>query len=53
MDILQYQSDFLAYLASKKTLKEPKNLYEPIDYILQIGGKRIRPMLTLMASDIF
>ncbi|CAL2086773.1 polyprenyl synthetase family protein [Tenacibaculum dicentrarchi] len=53
MDILQYQSDFLAYLTSKKTLKEPKNLYEPIDYILQIGGKRIRPMLTLMASDIF
>ncbi|MEX6626475.1 polyprenyl synthetase family protein [Tenacibaculum salmonis] len=53
MDILKYQSDFLSYLDSKKIIKEPKNLYEPIDYILQIGGKRIRPMLTLIASDIF
>ncbi|MCT4699330.1 polyprenyl synthetase family protein [Tenacibaculum haliotis] len=53
MDILQYQSDFLSYLDSKKTIKEPKNLYEPIDYILQIGGKRIRPILTLIAADIF
>lgn len=53
MDILQYQSDFLSYLASKKIIREPKNLYEPIDYILEIGGKRIRPVLTLIASDIF
>ncbi len=53
MDILQYQSDFLSYLDSKKIIREPKNLYEPIDYILQIGGKRIRPILTLIASDIF
>lgn len=53
MDILQYQSDFLSYLDSNKIIREPKNLYEPIDYILQIGGKRIRPVLTLIASDIF
>ena len=53
MDILQYQSDFLSFLESKKIIREPKNLYEPIDYILQLGGKRIRPVLTLIASDIF
>ncbi len=53
LDILQYQSDFLTYLSSQKLIKEPKNLYEPIDYILQLGGKRIRPVLTLIASDIF
>ena len=53
MDILKYQSDFLSYLDSKKIIKEPKNLYQPIDYILQIGGKRIRPILTLIAADIF
>lgn len=53
MDIQQYQSDFLSYLTTKKIVKEPKNLYEPIDYILQIGGKRIRPILTLIAADIF
>jgi geranylgeranyl diphosphate synthase type II len=53
LDILQYQSDFLSFLESKKIIREPKNLYEPIDYILQIGGKRIRPILTLIASDAF
>lgn len=53
MDILHYQKEFLGYLESKKWIQEPKNLYEPIDYILQLGGKRIRPVLTLMAADIF
>lgn len=32
---------------------EPKNLYEPIDYALQSGGKRIRPTLVLMAAKLF
>ncbi|MBK1438675.1 polyprenyl synthetase family protein [Parapedobacter sp. ISTM3] len=31
----------------------PQNLYEPIKYLLQIGGKRIRPLLTLLAADLF
>ena len=53
MDILQYQQVFLDYLGSKKWVREPQNLYEPIDYILQLGGKRMRPILTLMAADIF
>lgn len=33
--------------------KFPVELYEPIDYFLKIGGKRIRPVLTLMACDAF
>ncbi|MGB6153634.1 MAG: polyprenyl synthetase family protein, partial [Pricia sp.] len=33
--------------------KEPQNLYEPISYILNLGGKRLRPVLTLMATEIF
>jgi geranylgeranyl diphosphate synthase type II len=53
LDILHYQKEFLSYLASKDWIHEPKNLYEPIDYILKLGGKRIRPVLTLIASDIF
>jgi len=32
---------------------EPKELYAPIDYTLALGGKRIRPVLTLMACDMF
>ena len=53
LDILHYQKDFIDYLESKKWINEPKNLYEPIDYIIKLGGKRIRPVLTLMAADIF
>lgn len=33
--------------------QEPKELYEPINYILNLGGKRIRPALLLMANDLF
>ena len=44
---------FLEYLAQQQPTKEPKNLYEPIDYILNLGGKRIRPLLTLMAGELF
>ena len=33
--------------------KEPQGLYEPIAYVLSMGGKRIRPALTLMACNLF
>lgn len=32
---------------------EPTRLYEPIKYILSIGGKRVRPVFTLMACNLF
>lgn len=32
---------------------EPKELYEPISYTLAMGGKRIRPVLVLMAAELF
>jgi geranylgeranyl diphosphate synthase type II len=31
----------------------PENLYQPLEYFLQLGGKRIRPLLTLMSSEMF
>ncbi len=31
----------------------PAKLYEPISYILSLGGKRMRPALLLMACDLF
>jgi geranylgeranyl diphosphate synthase type II len=52
-DISQYQDFFITYLKNQNIQKEPKNLYEPIDYILGLGGKRMRPVLTLMAAEIF
>ena len=33
--------------------KTPESLYDPIKYILEIGGKRIRPYLVLMSTNVF
>lgn len=33
--------------------EEPKELYEPIRYVFETGGKRLRPLLTLMACNLF
>ncbi len=33
--------------------KHPKNLYEPLTYIMNLGGKRLRPALVLIATDMF
>ena len=48
-----YLKEFENYLFQKVVLREPANLYEPILYILGLGGKRVRPVLVLMAADIF
>ena len=32
--------------------REPANLYEPLDYMMSIGGKRIRPKLCLLACNL-
>ncbi|MDR2824004.1 MAG: polyprenyl synthetase family protein, partial [Prevotellaceae bacterium] len=32
---------------------EPHGLYAPIDYVLSLGGKRLRPALVLMACNLF
>ena len=46
-DIIEYQLENL-------TLPNvPKNLYDPIKYVLSIGGKRTRPALTLIAHQLF
>jgi geranylgeranyl diphosphate synthase type II len=31
----------------------PRELYEPLDYILALGGKRIRPVMLLMVTDMY
>ena len=51
--IYQYQEYISEYLTEQFSAKEPKNLYEPIHYILAVGGKRMRPVLTLMSAEIF
>ncbi len=48
-----YKKPFLKYLSDRKILKEPQNLYAPIEYILNLGGKRLRPILALMICDLY
>lgn len=51
IEVLKY--NFLNYMASKVEVKNPVNLYEPITYILDLGGKRLRPVLTLLACELY
>jgi geranylgeranyl diphosphate synthase, type II len=38
-------------LAAEK--KAPAELYEPVSYIMQLGGKRLRPVMVLFAHNLF
>ena len=49
-DILQKIEQEIAQL---QFTYPPKSLYEPIEYTLALGGKRIRPALTLMACNLY
>ena len=49
----KYYDQFIEFQNQQNFEKEPKQLYEPIEYILSLGGKKIRPLLTLMAADVF
>ena len=51
--ISDYQEIITSHFKSLTLNKEPNNLYEPIRYILSLGGKRLRPVLTLMATEVF
>jgi geranylgeranyl diphosphate synthase type II len=51
--ISDYQDLILKHFESLNYQKEPNNLYEPIRYILSLGGKKLRPVLTLMATEVF
>mgnify|MGYP003148269967 FL=1 len=53
LTIAEYREAIVDYLHQKIQVKEPVNLYEPMVYILEQGGKRLRPVLVLMAAEIF
>ena len=56
MDILLFQQSIeqeVQALCLREEKKQPGELYAPIAYILSLGGKRVRPLLTLMACDLF
>ncbi len=49
-ELLQFVNEALE---KENFLREPKELYEPITYILTLGGKRIRPVMMLMTVDMY
>ncbi len=51
--VSELQSLFRNYLDQNQFLQEPQGLYEPINYILNLGGKRLRPVLLLMGCNLF
>ncbi|WP_243630336.1 polyprenyl synthetase family protein [Taibaiella soli] len=45
---------FETYFLSQKTFpQQPETLYDPCNYLLKLGGKRVRPVLCLMGNELF
>ena len=51
--IKQLQQDFAEFLAKADLNGQPKELYDPISYTLLQSGKRLRPILCLLANEMF
>ncbi len=42
-----------AYIGALSYSREPQGLYDPIEYVLDMGGKRLRPVLMLLAYNLY
>ena len=51
--IKQLQQDFATFMAETDFNGQPAELYEPISYTILQSGKRLRPMLCLLANEMF
>ncbi|UKN00891.1 polyprenyl synthetase family protein [Paracrocinitomix mangrovi] len=51
--IESYRSHITNEIAATQFPEAPLNLYEPVKYILDLGGKRMRPILSMMACEMF
>lgn len=52
-DVVELQQEVEKGLSELSMPDRPMDLYEPIRYILSLGGKRMRPVSLLMACDLF
>lgn len=48
-----YRSFIAKEIEETQFPSSPNNLYEPVKYILDLGGKRMRPILSMMACELF
>jgi geranylgeranyl diphosphate synthase type II len=46
-------TSFQEYLYQTYITTEPQSLYEPANYMLSLGGKRLRPLVCLAACELF
>jgi len=54
MEFLDQYQKIIADAIEKYTFtSQPSELYEPMNYIISHGGKRLRPIMVLMATDLF
>jgi geranylgeranyl diphosphate synthase type II len=51
--IARYREAFLDHLKNENYPETPGALYEPIRYIMDLGGKRMRPVLVLLSADLY
>jgi geranylgeranyl diphosphate synthase type II len=51
--ISEYQGIIVKEIEVFQKENKDFSLYDPVNYILDIGGKRLRPVLTLLATDLF
>jgi len=51
--IEKLRGQFLSYLKDNHFENQPEALYQPINYIMELGGKRMRPVMLLMAHELF
>jgi len=52
-DLSQIAEIIEAEINNTSYLKDPENLYSPIEYTMEFGGKRIRPILLLISYQLF
>lgn len=54
MEILQsYKAEFEKYLVANAFKGEPRELYKPANYIMLLGGKRLRPAIAMMGYELY
>jgi geranylgeranyl diphosphate synthase type II len=53
MIMTEYIKSFEDYLKKELKYNKPQSLYDPVKYILESGGKRLRPLITLYISELF
>ena len=54
MEFLDQYQEIVSEAITKYSFRDkPQELYEPMNYIISNAGKRLRPIMVLMACDLF